>query len=225
MFRSILRVFGAALFLIVVGAGAMIAYFWADASSLMTRADDKGWLPPANDAPLSTFETTLAKAEFGETWDHKVFPCRSVSRAWSALTGGQPTGQPVSQLVSREFRYDLHQDFGALGNGVRQTALACVLESKLSDTQLLRIWVGRLFLSRNLKSAEEASSTLFGKPLNQLDETQSAKLVALIRSPALRDDQEHWDRETASILARLAQQPGPALSNPTETLTPASTPE
>src|ERR1700755_122812 len=108
MFRSILRATGAALFLIVIGTGAVIIYFWLDASSLMTRADDKGWLPPPNDAPLSTFEATLAKSEFGETWDRKAFPCRSWLRVWSSFMGEPPTEQPVSQLVAREFRYDLH---------------------------------------------------------------------------------------------------------------------
>src|SRR5690242_20712321 len=112
MFRSTLRVIGAALFLIVVGTGAVMVYFWADASSIVTRAGDKGWLPPANDAPLSTFEATLARAEFGDTWDVKTLPCRSMTRAWTSLTNPKALGAPpVSHALAREFRYGLAQDF------------------------------------------------------------------------------------------------------------------
>jgi membrane carboxypeptidase/penicillin-binding protein len=205
MFRSIFRVLAAALFPIVVGTGAVIIYFLADASSLMARADDKGWMPPANDAPLSTFETTLAKSKFGETWEQKGFPCRAVARVWAGLMDPKTLGAPpVSHKLAREFRYGLAQDMG-FWNGPKEIALACVLEGKRSDAALMRLWLKHAFVGRGDRDAEAASQRLFGKPSRDLDAAQSAKLTALVASPNIRSDPENWDRQTKLILESVGR--------------------
>jgi membrane carboxypeptidase/penicillin-binding protein len=208
MFRSILRVFAAALFLIVVGTGGVIIYFWAGASSLMTRADDKGWMPPADDARLSTFETMLAKAEFGETWEQKGFPCRAVARAWAGLMDPKMLGAPpVSHRLAREFRYGLARDFD-FWNGPKEIALACVLEGKRSDAALMRLWLGQAFVGRGDGDVEAAAQRLFGKPSRDLDAAQSAKLAALVASPNIRSDPADWDRQTKLILESAGESAG-----------------
>jgi membrane carboxypeptidase/penicillin-binding protein PbpC len=208
MFRSILRATGAALFLIVVGTGAVMIYFWADASSLMTRADDKGWLPPANDAPLSTFEATLAKAEFGENWDVHGVPCRAVALAWEGLVDPKGAGPPpVSHTLAREFRYGLAQNFD-FWNGPKEIALACLLEGKRSDAALMRLWLAQAFVGRGDKDVEAASQRLFGKPSDKLDAAEAAKLAALVAAPNIGGDKENWDRQTKLILESSAESAG-----------------
>jgi membrane carboxypeptidase/penicillin-binding protein len=208
MFRSILRAIGAALFLIVVGTGAVIVYFWTDASSLMTRADDKGWLPPANNAPLSIFEATLAKAEFGENWNVHGFPCRAVALAWQGLVDPKNVGPPpVSHTLAREFRYGLAQNFD-FWNGPKETALACLLEGKRSDAALMRLWLAQAFVGRGDKDVEAASERLFGQSSDKLDAAQSAKLAALVAAPNIGGDTEGWDRQTKLILESAGENAG-----------------
>jgi len=208
MFRSILRTAGAALFLIVVGTLAVIVYFWMDASSLMTRADDKGWLPAANDAPLSTFEATLAKAEFGENWNVHGFPCRAVALAWQGLVDRNGAGPPpVSHTIAREFRYGLAQNFD-FWNGPKETALACLLEGKRSDTALMRLWLAQAFVGRGDKDVEAASQRLFGLSSDKLDAAQAAKLAALVGAPNIGADTVTWDRQTKLILESTGERAG-----------------
>jgi hypothetical protein len=201
MVRLITTVLTLAIVLVAVG----LAWAWYDGSKAMDRGTESGWFTPAPDeAELSLFETTVAKAIFGATWDETGFPCRTVGRLWSHYTG-QPDrrGMSISQVVARDISY-LDEPSQSLRSQVRQLSLACLLEGKHNDTELLRLWLRRVHFGNGMYGPDAAAQAVFGKAPGTLDKLESEKLTALLYWPGTQDQPADWERRTAIIASRAA---------------------
>lgn len=191
--RSLIGVVALAL-IAVVGA---IWYVWSLGADLLARGKTAGWFTEAENTPLSVFEQTVANALFADTWNRSGFPCRTVS---NGLTGAR-VAMPVSAFVARDILTDVAPEL-SLQAGLRRLSATCLLETQYSDTELLRLWLARLPISRH-ETAEAAAQALLGKSVAQLDEAESARLVALIEAPSTWRDPAKWDQRTQHILARM----------------------
>ncbi|MFT3724307.1 MAG: transglycosylase domain-containing protein [Hyphomonadaceae bacterium] len=192
--------------LIITAAGGGVAYLWYQGSQAVSRAETAGWFDPApTDAPLSIFETTVAKLEFGEGWNRTGFPCRTVARMAEGLAGRPPGGIPVSQMLARDIQFAEGAE-RSIDSQFRLLSLSCLLESAHSDVELLRIWLRRHYFGYpDSLGAEAASRAIFSKPSSELSPREAAKLAALIRGPHLTKHPEKWDEWAQHIYEQTAR--------------------
>jgi hypothetical protein len=202
MIGTIFRLVTGVLTLAVVALAVGLGFIWYDGSRMMGRAEESGWLTPAPDeAPLSLFETTVAKGIFGRTWDQGGFPCRTAARFWSYYTGDKshpPGGMSISQILARDISYEVEAS-QSLGSQIRQLSLACQLEGKHSDTDLLRLWIRRANFGNSLTGPDAAAQAIFDKAPGALNATESSKLAALLSQPGLQNDPEQWNASAKRI--------------------------
>jgi hypothetical protein len=177
--------------IVVVGVGW---YFWSLGGDVITRGKAVGWVAEAESAPLTVFEQTAAKGLFAETWNRKAFPCRTLANGLS----GRRTGMTVSVPVALGMQMDVLPE-GTLHASVARASAACQLETMHGDAALLRLWLDRFRISRD-ENVVAGSQRLLGKPLWQLDEAESARMVALLQSPGDWKRPEKWAKRTAYIL-------------------------
>lgn len=198
--RLVTAVLSLAIVLFVVGIG----FLWFDGSRIVDRASDSGWFTPKpSDAPMTVFETTASKAMFGPTWEEKGFPCRTAARFLFHYTKAPDRrGLSISQVVARDIGYEVEAS-QSLGSQTRQLSVACLIEGKHSDTDLLRLWLRRANFGEGLLGLDAASETIFNKAPSLLNPEESAKLIALIYQPSLRDQRDKWDQR-ADLVARRA---------------------
>jgi hypothetical protein len=200
-----IRLITTLLILAVVALAAGLGWAWYDGSRTMDRAVEAGWFAPAPaDTEMSLFETTVAKAIFGPTWDETGFPCRTAGRLWNHYTSGPDRrGMSISQVVARDIS---HEDEASLSlrSQVRQLSLACLLERDHSDTQLLRLWLRRAHFGNGMFGPDAAAQVVFGKAPGALDRTESERLAALVYWPGTQELAADWERRTAIIASRAA---------------------
>jgi membrane carboxypeptidase/penicillin-binding protein PbpC len=202
MITLIFRLISGALTLAVVALAIGAGFVWYDGSRMMDRAKQNGWLTPAPaEAPLSLFETTVAKGIFGRTWDQKGFPCRTLARMWAYYTGDKtspPGGLSISQVMARDIAYEV-EPTQSVSSQVRQLSLACQLEGR-SDTELLRLWMTHASFGKGLIGSDAAAQALFEKVPGALKAAEAARLAALLSQPGLQDTPQQW----ASAADRVA---------------------
>jgi hypothetical protein len=204
MIRFAIRLVTAVLSLVAVLFVVGIGILWFDGSRVIDRASASGWFTPKpTDPPMTVFESTTAKAMFGPTWNEKGFPCRTASRFWLHYAAGPDRrGLSISQVVARDISYEIEAS-QSLGSQARQLSVACLLESKHSDTELLRLWLRRANFGEGAVGLDAASQAIFNKAPSLLNAEESAKLIALIYQPSLRSERDKWNQR-ADLVARRA---------------------
>ncbi len=193
------------LTLAVVLAAAILADAWYDGWKTLDQAEQAGWLAPEPEqGELSLFETTVAKAVFGQTWDETGFPCRTAGRLWNHYTGAPDRrGMSISQVMARDIAYEVEAT-QSLQSQVRQLAVACLLEGRHDDTQMLRLWLRRANFGDGMIGTEAAAQATFGKAPGALGEEEAARLAAMLYWPGTQAEQADWDRRAAIISARVS---------------------
>jgi hypothetical protein len=190
----------------LIGLGVLLAlailcsvYVWHLGSDLIARGKSAGWDVTGNAGELSVLEQTAAKALFADSWNQSGFPCRTIA---NGLTGSR-AAMPVSAFVARDMLMEVDRK-RTLEASVTRVSAACQLELAHSDTALLRLWFSHFNLAGH-DGVEAAAQNLFGKPSAQLDENESARLVALLNTPNVWKRPEHWAGHADHVLARARQ--------------------
>lgn len=190
IFRLISGVLTLSVIALAIGAG----FVWYDGSRMMDRAKQNGWLSPAPvEAPLSLFETTVAKGIFGRTWDQKGFPCRTLVRMWAYYTNDKtspPGGLSISQVMARDIAYEVEAS-QSVASQVRQLSLACQLEGR-SDTELLRLWLPHASFGDGLIGPDAAAQAMFEKAPGALNASEAARLAAALSEPGVQKNASKW---------------------------------
>jgi hypothetical protein len=198
-------IFVVLMLLIVLAVPATIAVqFWTDGGSIIGRAERSGALraAPAGDR-LTTAERTIAMNEFPETWRTHAFPCRTLAFLWFDLTSDDaPQGTPVSQKFATALLSDRRAT--SVRWQLRRFVVACQLEQRFDDRQLLRMWLAAASFGEGAVGLENAAQVIFGKPSRALNAEESAKLAALLRAPGLRSQPERWAERAREIQERVA---------------------
>jgi hypothetical protein len=178
--------------------------YWLDGRAVITRAEQSGALRPAMAGRLTTAEYMIAMSEFSGTWRTQAQPCRTFATIWSDLTGEfVPTGMPVSQMLSTSL-------LGARrGTSIRwqmqRLIVACQLERRYDDRQMLRLWLEDAYFGREERGIEAAAHAYFGKSSSELDSNESARLAALLKAPGMRNNPERWTERARLIQNRVAE--------------------
>jgi hypothetical protein len=194
------------LVLIALAAPATFAVqIWLDGRSVIERAQQSGALRGARAGRLSVVEHTIAMNEFRETWRSQAMPCRTLANLWADLaTESAPDTLPVSHKFATALLGERRET--SIRWQVRRYIVACQLEQRFDDRQLLRLWLANVSFGRDAVGLENASAAVFGKPSSALNRDESARLAALLRAPSLRNQPERWTERARQIEERVAAQ-------------------
>lgn len=189
--------------LLLIAMAAPVTFgvqLWMDGSSVIQRAEQSGALrAPAASGRLTMAERTIAMDEFHETWRAGAIPCRTLAFLWADITTSEriPPAMPVSQRLATALMPDRR------GTSIRwqmtRFVVACQLERRFDDRQLLRAWLATASFGSGDVGLESAAQSVFQKPSRALNADESARLAALLRSPSLRNQPERWAQRARSI--------------------------
>lgn len=197
-------VFAFILLLLVVLAPVVVAVgFWTDAGDAIARAAPSGVLTPSGETkPLSRPERVIAADQFRETWGARAFPCRTLALLWTDFTDpdAHPPAMPASQRAATAILGE--RRIASARWQIRRLLVACQLERRYNDAQLLRIWLAQASFGQNLTGLDSAARMIFAKSADALSNQESAKLAVLLHSPALRTQPDRWSVEAQALLQR-----------------------
>jgi penicillin-binding protein 1B len=107
-------------------------------------------------------------------------------------------GSTLTQQLVRSYFLSNRQ---TLGRKVREAIMAVSLASHFSKSDLMNAYINEIFLgqdgNRSIHGFGLASEFYFGKPLSELDLSQIATLVAIVRGPTYYDPRRHPQRTLA----------------------------
>lgn len=199
-------IFVVLLLLLAMAAPVTFAVqFWLDGRDMIARAEQSGALRVQPSGRLNMTERTIAMHEFADTWRASAPPCRTLATLWADLTSDTaPSGTSVSVKVATSI---LGEQRGMVRWQIRRVIVACQLEQRFNDRQLLRMWLTNASFGRDAVGVENAAQTIFGKPSASLNADEAARLTALLRAPSLRSQPERWAERAQLIQERVAPRP------------------
>ncbi|MEQ1492487.1 MAG: transglycosylase domain-containing protein [Terricaulis sp.] len=178
--------------------------FWMDGQAVLAEAQREGALRAPASGRLSLVERTIAMNEFRETWLTSGTPCRTIAFVWYDLTGqSAPQDMTVSHRYATELIRDQRRELSVRWQ-INRFFLACQLEQRFNDRQILRLWLAHAYFGRDAEGLEAASQTIFGKPSSALNAEEAARLAALLKGPGLRSRPEDWAARARAIQERVA---------------------
>src|SRR5687768_3337083 len=165
------------------------------------------------DVPLSDIPVHLQHA-FIAVEDHRFFSHpgvdpialgRAVVRNIRA-SGTVEGGSTLTQQLARTLFLSNKRSYG---RKVREAVLAVMIDAHLSKTQVLELYLNRIYLSAGVYGVETMSRHLFGKPAKQLTLAECALIAGLAQSPAGLSPWTNLDGAIARshvVLSRMRQQ-------------------
>jgi penicillin-binding protein 1B len=128
---------------------------------------------------------------------HGIDPAGIARALWVNMRAGQieQGGSTLTQQLVKSYFLDSRQ---TMGRKLREAAMALALESRFSKADLMNAYINEIFLGQDGDRAIHgfglASQFYFGKPLSELDLSEIALMVAIVRGPSYYDPRRHPDR-------------------------------
>jgi penicillin-binding protein 1B len=128
---------------------------------------------------------------------HGVDPVGILRAMWVNVRAGQMEqgGSTLTQQLVKSYFLDSRR---TLGRKVREAIMAMSLDAHFSKADLMNAYINEIFLGQDGDRAVHgfglASQFYFGKPLSELDLSEVALLVAIVRGPTYYDPRRHADR-------------------------------
>ena len=179
-------------------------------------ADGRPWFrldEQRHDVPL---------AEISPDLQHAVVPSRiaastatrasirSASRAPSSATcaAGEPVegGSTLTQQLARTLFLSNARTYG---RKAKEAAIALLIEAQLTKTQILELYLNRVYLSAGVYGVETMSEHLFRKPARALTLPEAALIAGLIRAPSTLSPWSNYDgalERSHVVLAQMREQ-------------------
>ena len=143
---------------------------------------------------------------------HGVDPIAMLRAAWVNVRAGQieQGGSTLTQQLVRSYFLTSKQTFS---RKLREAVMAMALDAHFSKADLMNAYINEIFLGQDGDRAIHgfglASQFYFGKPLSELDLSDVALLVAIVRGPSYYDPRRHPERARERrnlVLKEMAQQ-------------------
>ena len=143
---------------------------------------------------------------------HGVDPEAMARALWIDLRSRQieQGGSTLTQQLVKSYFLDSRQN---LTRKVREALMAVALESRFGKADLMNAYINEIFLGQDGDRAIHgfglASQFYFGKPLAELDLSEVAVMVAIVRGPSYYDPRRHAQRALARrnlVLKLMAEQ-------------------
>ena len=143
---------------------------------------------------------------------HGVDPMAMLRALWVNLRARQ-IEQGASTLTQQLVRSYFLSSRQTVSRKVREAIMAMALDARFTKADLMNAYINEIFLGQDGDRAIHgfglASQFYFGKPLAELDLSEVALLVAIVRGPSYYDPRRHPDRVRARrdlVLKILADQ-------------------
>jgi len=131
---------------------------------------------------------------------HGVDPEAILRAAWANLRAGsiEQGGSTLTQQLVKSYFLDDRQTYG---RKFKEALMAMILEARFEKADLLNAYVNEIYLGQDGERAIHgfglASRFYFGKPLEEIDLSETALLVALVRGPSYYDPRTRPQRALA----------------------------
>jgi penicillin-binding protein 1B len=128
---------------------------------------------------------------------HGVDPAGIARALWVNVRAGQVEqgGSTLTQQLVKSYFLDSRR---TTGRKLREAAMALALESHFSKADLMNAYINEIFLGQDGDRAIHgfglASQFYFGKPLSELDLSEIALMVVIVRGPSYYDPRRHPER-------------------------------
>jgi len=128
---------------------------------------------------------------------HGIDPTGIARALWQNVRAGQieQGGSTLTQQLVKSYFLDPRR---TLSRKVREAIMAVSLDSHFSKADLMNAYINEIFLGQDGDRAIHgfglASQFYFGKPLSELDLSEVALLVAIVRGPTYYDPRRHPER-------------------------------
>jgi penicillin-binding protein 1B len=176
-----------------------------------SHGEDRIVLGPRDVPPL--LPAALKAVEDRRFDSHRGVDPEAILRAlWVDARAGQieQGGSTLTQQLVRSYFLSSRQ---TLGRKLREAIMAIALDAHFTKDDLMNAYINEIFLGQDGNRAIHgfglASQFYFGKPLGELDLSEVALLVAVVRGPSYYDPRRHPDRVLARrnlVLKELADQ-------------------
>jgi penicillin-binding protein 1B len=164
-----------------------------------THGEDRIVLTPA-DVPRLLPAALKAVEDRKFDTHHGVDPTAIARAVWANLKAGgiAQGGSTLTQQLVRSYFLTTDQ---TLSRKLREAAMAIALELHFTKVDLMNAYVNEIYLGQDGQRAVHgfglASQFYFGKPLAELDLSEIALLVAVVRGPSYYDPRRHPARVKA----------------------------
>ena len=191
-----------------------------------THGEDRIVVTPQEVPPL--LPAALKAVEDRKFDTHHGVDPESILRAiWVNARAGQieQGGSTLTQQLVKSYFLNSRQ---TLERKLREAMMAVALELHFGKADLMNAYINEIFLgqdgSRAVQGFGLASQFYFGKPLSELDVSEVALLVAIVRGPSYYDPRRHPDRARArrDLVLKIMGERG--VIKPDEALLAASKP-
>src|SRR4029077_14507808 len=128
---------------------------------------------------------------------HGVDPAGMLRALWVNVRAGQieQGGSTLTQQLVRSYFLNSRQ---TLSRKLREAIMAKALDAHFTQADLMNAYIHQIFLGqdgdRAIPGFGLASQFYFGKPLAELDLSEVALLVAVVRGPSYYDPRRHPER-------------------------------
>ncbi len=99
-------------------------------------------------------------------------------------------GSTITQQLARTLFLSNQRTWG---RKAKEAVLAVMLETQLSKTQILELYLNRIYLSSGVYGVEPLSQRLFGKPASDVTLPEAALIAGLIRAPSALSPWSNYD--------------------------------
>jgi penicillin-binding protein 1A len=196
------RVFGAIFVALVLATAVAMTWLFRQGYAVhrLTRGVGDTWFLSADgrkwfrmdehhqDVPLADIPVHLQNA-FIAIEDHRFYRHPGVDpialgRAMVRNIRASGTVEGGSTLTQQLARTLFLSNKRSYGRKAREALLAVMIDAHLSKTQILELYLNRIYLSAGVYGVETMSRHLFGKPAKELTLAEGALIAGLAQSPA-----------------------------------------
>ncbi len=160
------------------------------------HGEDRIVVTPAEVPPLLPAALKAVEDRKFDT-HHGVDPLAMLRAAWVDVRARQieQGGSTLTQQLVRSYFLSSRQ---TLSRKLREAVMAMALDAHFSKADLMNAYINEIFLGQDGDRAIHgfglASQFYFGKPLAELDLSEVALLVAVVRGPSYYDPRRHPER-------------------------------
>ena len=160
------------------------------------HGEDRIVLAPADVPPLLPAALKAVEDRKFDT-HHGIDPLGIARALWANLRAGhvEQGGSTLDQQLVRSYFLTQHRTFS---RKVQEVVMATALDAHFSKADIMNAYINEIFLGQDGDRAIHgfglASQFYFGKPLAELDLSEMAVLVAVVRGPSYYDPRKKPDK-------------------------------
>ena len=163
-----------------------------DGHVIAIRGSRNGQTVSLAELPAYAADAFLA-AEDRRFYSHHGLDLTGIGRAMRANLGAHHVVQGGSTITQQVVRNIFLSPDQTLKRKVQEAILAWSLERRLTKTEILELYLNRIYFGDGAYGLEAAAETYFGKPASRLTLQESALLAALPKAPSRLDPANDLD--------------------------------